>query len=268
LVGYAFGPSALFMTVDGGATWTKQFGGADALETLDNNVIRISDSCGCAPGATYRVQTSDIGSTDWTSVSLPGVNPVGDGVSLTRTGSNAYFEVYQNPAGGSSDAQSTLYSSTNDGKTWSNRGEPCPQTGNPSVAKEVDSSGLTSAPDGSVTVLCVPRGVENASAFTATSTDNGAIFQPSPGVSMGGITAIGSASATVLLAAWTDNTQLFRSTDSGRTWHQVATATKADAAVVFIGFETATVGRWVSNGGATVSTTTDAGLTWTPHTFN
>lgn len=40
-IGYAFGPDALFLTVDGARSWRRLPGGADALETLDDNVIRV-----------------------------------------------------------------------------------------------------------------------------------------------------------------------------------------------------------------------------------
>ena len=74
-IGYAYGPSAFFMTTDGGVTWQRAPGGADALETLDGNVIRVVDQVGggCVPGCDYNVETAPIGSTTrGTSVDLAG----------------------------------------------------------------------------------------------------------------------------------------------------------------------------------------------------
>src|SRR6185437_4991708 len=69
-IGYAYGSTTLLMTIDGGKSWSRQPGGADALETLDGNVIRVSTQC--LPGCPYRVQTAPIGSSSWHSVALPG----------------------------------------------------------------------------------------------------------------------------------------------------------------------------------------------------
>ncbi|HEU5195389.1 MAG TPA: hypothetical protein VFW70_11675, partial [Methylomirabilota bacterium] len=84
-VGYAYGQNALFMTKDGGAHWTRQAGGADALETLSGNVIRVADGGGCPPGCSYQVQTAEVGSGQWQAAPLPGTVS-GDSVVLNRTG--------------------------------------------------------------------------------------------------------------------------------------------------------------------------------------
>lgn len=262
-IGYAFGPSALFMTTDGGTSWQRQPGGADALETLDGNVIRVST--GCLPGCPYRVQTAAIGSPSWHPAGLPGAQAqMNSGVTLARTGRNAFVEIYGHVAGGAQNATSVLYASTDDGATWARNGEPCPQVGSGSAGSEVDSTAMTSAPDGSITVLCRPRGADTAQ-FTATSTDAGATFHPGGVTALGTLPvgALGAASGSVLLVA---DGNMLRSTDGGRSFGRLnAGATPGDA--MWFGFESATVGRAVSEGGRAVWTTRDAGLTWTSYAF-
>ncbi|MEO8888534.1 MAG: hypothetical protein ABI301_06295, partial [Jatrophihabitantaceae bacterium] len=166
-IGYAFGPSTLLMTTDGGASWKAQTGGADALETLDGNVIRVvHQGQGCPPGCVYGVQTAPIGSTAWKPVRLPAATSSGMsvGVSLTRTGSSAYLAVFGHTSGGGSNARTNLYRSTDDGASWTNGGEPCSSVG----GAEVDSTQLTSGADGSVTVLCSRRG-STPGEFTSTA---------------------------------------------------------------------------------------------------
>jgi hypothetical protein len=265
-IGYAFGASALFMTTDGGQHWTRQSGGASALETLDENVIRVSTDC--LPGCPYRVQVAPIGSTSWQAVTLPGVQAgMNSGVSLARTGSRAFIDIYGHTAGGAQNATSVLYSSTNDGATWTRRGEPCPQIGTGAAGNEVDSTAMTSAADGSVTLLCTPRGGSDPQ-FTTTSTDAGATFHHGKTDALGSapVSALGAGSSAVLVVA---NGDTFRSSDSGQRFTRAGAnggTTPGDAK--WFGFESTTVGRAVSEGGRAVWTTRDGGKTWTSYTFS
>jgi photosystem II stability/assembly factor-like uncharacterized protein len=263
-IGYAYGPSALFMTTDGGANWQRQPGGADGLETLDGNVIRVVDQAGggCVPGCDYNVETAAIGGTKWRSVDLPGTYDNGSsvGVALVRTGHRAFVEVFGHVAGGGQDATSLLYTSADDGATWTRRGEPCPQ----SAGREVDSMQVSAGADGSVAVLCSPRG--GGGGFTAISADGTGPFRaggPLPANSAGGL--LGAASARVQLVVSAD--ALYRTQDGGNTWQPIS-AVPLGASPTFIGFESATVGRVVIGTGQTIWTTRDAGLTWTKHTFS
>jgi photosystem II stability/assembly factor-like uncharacterized protein len=264
-IGYAFGPATLFMTTDGGATWTLEPGGADTLETLDGNVIRVSAAC--LPGCPYRVQIAAIGTTSWRSVALPGAQAgMNSGVSLARTGGSAFMEIYGHVSGGAQNATSVLYTSTDDGATWTRRGEPCPQIGGGSAGSEVDSTAMTSAADGSVTLMCSPRG-GNATQFTTTSVDAGKTFRPGGIHALGSapVSALGAASSSVLLVADGDT---FRSTDGGGSFSRLAAhsgSSPGDAA--WIGFESSTAGRAISADGSTIWTTQDAGLTWKAHSF-
>lgn len=264
LVGYAYGPNALFVTLDGGANWRKQDGGADALETRDGTAIRVIDDGGCPPACTYHVETASLGSTKWERGVLPGSYP-GDGVTLVRSGHHAYIQTYGNPAGGAESARSVLFTSADDGATWVNRGEPCPQRGGGPAGTEVDGSAPAAAADASLTVLCTPRGASNGQ-FTATSTDGGVTFGNTGGSLPSPVDSVGAASASVLMAS---ADVLYRSVDRGVTWHPVNGNPGASGAgaVNFLGFENASTGRWVTGNGSTIWTTTDAGATWKPYAF-
>jgi photosystem II stability/assembly factor-like uncharacterized protein len=265
-IGYAYGPSAFFMTTNGGATWTAEPGGADALETLNGTVIRIIDSgTGCPGPCNIGIQVASNGSTSWQSLGLPGGQRNAASVVLTRAGHGAYLLLGQHTSGGAPNQISTLYVSANDGATWAFRGEPCPQ---PAAGVEVDSVDAAAAPDGSLTIACQPRQAGLAGGFTMTSTDGVHSFDTGAGrITRGPVSLVGAASSRVLfLVADT----LYRSTDGGASWTPVRSG---PGAAIFIGFETATTGRVIAqpapghSGSATVWTTTDAGQTWTPYTF-
>lgn len=259
-VGYAYGQNALFMTTDGGANWIRQPGGADALETLSGNVIRVTDAGNCPPGCSFQVLTAPVGSTQWRAARLAG-SPSGDSVLLSRTGDAAYLLIGQHPAGGAASQQPTLLTSSDDGRTWNQRGTPCPQ--DPGRYGEIDGQLLTTAVDGSVTVLCTPRGGTGAQ-FTATSTDGGATFHSGARHALGnaGASALGAASESALLVSADDT---YRSTDGGQSWR--ALGSNGPGRVAWMGFENGSVGRAISADNRTIWTTTDAGQTWQAHPF-
>ena len=91
-------------------------------------------------------------------------------MQLLRQGHAAYAEIFQNVAGGAEDAHATLLTSTDDGRTWTVRADPCGTSG----GQEADSTELAVADDGSLSVLCRSR--SGAAAFVRTSTDHGASF--------------------------------------------------------------------------------------------
>lgn len=256
--GYAFGHSVLYLTLDGGRTWRKQaLAGPLALETLDNNVIAVST--GCLPGCPMTVATSAIAGRDWTTARTiqPGMSP---GVTLTRTGSYAYLAVYGHTSGGASNATTALWVSSDDGATWTDRGEPCPQQGG-----EVDSAFLSTAPDGTVGVICTPRqaGVNWQFAMTSPAGGTGFTTLNRDAFGNGSVTAFAVASARVLLVSGADGT--YRSADGGRTFQRLGANSGSDpGALRWLGFASPTVGHGLSQDGRTVWTTTDAGVTWTP----
>lgn len=255
--GYAFGQRVLYVTQNGGRTWAKQAGGALALETLDNNVIRVSTNC--LPGCPMLIQTSAIGGSAWTTTQTiqPGMSP---GVSLTRTGSYAYLAVFGHTAGGAQNATTALWVSSDNGATWTDRGEPCPQRGG-----EADSSFLSTAPDGTVGVICTPRQAGTNWQFAMTSPAGGTDFTTldPQAFGNGSVAAFAMASAQVLLVSEADGA--YRSTDGGRTFTRLGANSGSDpGALRWLGFASPTVGHGLSQDGRTVWTTTDAGVSWTP----
>ncbi|MEO7288376.1 MAG: hypothetical protein ABI140_15755, partial [Jatrophihabitantaceae bacterium] len=269
LIGYAFGPSALYLTTDGGNSWIKQPGNAYALEIANGTVLRVTDrnsggaNCGIYAGCPFKVQRAEVGSTRWQDESLPAGGPTLVGLSLVRTGHLAVLTTFGHVAGGAQSARSALYLSGDDGSHWSLQPDPCPAQ---SGGNELDTRATTTAADGSISVLCSSR-APGGGQFTMTSTDGGAHFNAAP-ASLGTVTgnALGAASATTLLVSLD---RLYRSTDGGRSWHPVSGPSQAS----YIGFESGSVGRVLgpvaqgSLGSATVWTTRDAGANWTSHTF-
>jgi photosystem II stability/assembly factor-like uncharacterized protein len=266
-IGYAYGSTALYLTTDGGATWSTQPGQADAIEVSNGTALRIShDTQGCPPGCTYQVSTAAVGTTDWHPVDVPGSPLVGNGVQLLRTGHHAYAEIYRNPAGGASNAQATLLTSTDDGQHWAVRADPCGGAGD----QEADSTQLAVADDGSLTALCRLR-VGGTTSFVVTSSDGGATFGAHHPAPADGAYAVGAADAsTPLLAVATGNTtKLYRGTGAGASWTVVATvpaAAPTDGSLAVIGFEDARTGRFAPGTNAFLSTA-DAGQTWVAYTF-
>jgi photosystem II stability/assembly factor-like uncharacterized protein len=262
-VGYLFGGGAaggsraLLTTADGGRTWHRRSGGADALESLAGTVIRVGDSGGCPPGCRYRIQTAPVGGSVWRTVTLPGAAGIGDGAELVRTGASAYLLVLGNPAGGAEDERSVLWSSADGGARWTRRGEPCPQSG----GREVDSSLLTSAPDGSVTVLCTVRG-GRAGPFTATTTNGGASFRAGSRTALGAapVSALATASARVVLVSSDDT---YRSTDGGLHFARLAAGGgSSPGPLAGLGFASSTVGHAISVDRRSIWVTADGGRRW------
>ena len=254
-IGYAFGSAALFMTTDGGRTWTSQAGGAEALETLDGNVIRVTTTC--VPGCPYWVQTAPIGKPTWRTVATIH-GGMSSGVALSRIGPDAYLAVFGHTAGGADSATTALWVSRDNGMTWTDRGEPCLQE--PVQGGEVDSSAVATAVDGSVSLLCVPRTAGDHQAIS-TATGPGKAFRQSGLQALGPASAFAAASEHVLLVA---SDLLYRSADGGASFAPVP---DGPGQVRWLGFESATLGRALSDDGRTIWTTRDAGANWTAYTF-
>jgi photosystem II stability/assembly factor-like uncharacterized protein len=257
--GYAFGPTALFMTTDGGRNWTRQPGGAQFLETLDSNVVRVvADSpSGCPGPCNVRVQTAAIGSTSWTTAQLRPGGVSASSLAFSRGGSDAYVLAEANPAGGASNETSTLYRSTDDGRTWKAAGEPCPQL----QSAEVDSTAIAAAPGGRAAVLCRTRQAPQRY-FVATSTDHGATFAGQPGTTPPATAEQLTGDPTTVLV--TAGSGLSRSPDGGNTWQRVPGVT---GQITFVGFESDQVGRAVGDSGRAIWTTRDGGVTWSKVAF-
>jgi hypothetical protein len=270
-IGYAFGPTTLEMTTDGGLHWAEQSGGALFLETLKQNVIRVTSShTGCPGPCDIRVQTAGLGSSSWTTQLGP-LNTAGD-VQFARGGDDAYLLLTGHVAGGGENAPSTLYRSADDGASWQQGGEPCPQ-----LDREDDSSAIAAGANGGVAVLCTPHG-QVSHQFVATSTDHGANFSAQLGrIPYPAEQLVGDPS-TVLLAT---GVAAERSTDAGRSWAPVPGPIDRPS---FVGFESVDVGRIVAQKpspgshrynigtlpqtGTVIWTTRDGGQSWTKVQFH
>jgi hypothetical protein len=266
-IGYAYGPDALFMTTDAAATWQRMAGGAAALETLNGDVVRVLPvPAGCGqPGCTYAVQTAAIGSASWHPASLRNATTSGmsTGVQLSRTASVAVLAVFGHPAGGASSAVSAVYTSTNNGVSWFNRGEPCQGSATGGGQPENDTIAVATAPDHSITLLCQRRG--DGSESTISSTDAGATWGPSVAGSVKYASGIAATSAHNLVVV--ADHSIWHSVDGGASWQNVFSAGGLPTLVV-IGFETQTTGRILQlpsvEGAGAILTTHDAGASWTP----
>ncbi|HTZ42767.1 MAG TPA: hypothetical protein VMB79_02815 [Jatrophihabitans sp.] len=254
LIGYAYGSDAFYLTTNGGTSWARQPGFAYALEVTGGSVLRVTaQAANCAPGCQFQVQRAAVGGTSWQDVRLPG-EPRQVGVDLAVNGGSVALASYANPAGGASNASAVLFTSRDGGLSWRTVGEPCPRRG----GTEYDTGSVTVAADGSVSVLCRPRGQGSAVTLTAPDGAHFSAGQPLPDPAVGGLVAATSASGLFVLTA----DRLYRSTDGGRHWSAVAGGPAGGSA---IGFESATVGRVA--GGNQVWTTTDGGRSWHRHVF-
>jgi photosystem II stability/assembly factor-like uncharacterized protein len=264
-IGYLYAPSVLYLTTDGGLTWTKQPGGAYALDLANGTALRVtSSSPGCppGPGCVYDISSAPIGTADWRAVKVG----AGGGVraDVQRVGHRAVAMVYINLAGGAISSD-VLLTSGDDGRTWTTRPDPC-ETG--------DYAGdmTVMAPDGATAMLCYARRGSGPSRVI-TSTDGGVTFgtpYPAPGF----VTALGASSARTLFVSVLVSSEhrLYRSGDGGASWALVATAPDLvqdgvgpSSRIVFP--RDASTGWWLP-GHATLFTTTDTGRTWTPATVS
>jgi len=244
-VGYVFGPNAFYLTTDGGETWQSEPGNALGLELAGSKVVRLSTPQPyCAPGCKYEIQRADVGSTSWQTVTLP-AGGQSDNASLSASGNNVVLMTNGNPAGGASNAQSVVFSSTDAGATWSKLGEPCPQ-----ASSEIDSTALSVAGNGSIAVLCRAR--MGGAMSLAVSTGPGAPFTT--------VAAIPESDASVVTAA-NSSTVLVGGTHLYRWDGSTLTAVAGPSAIEFAGFESDQVGRVLANNG--IWMTSDGGRNWT-----
>jgi hypothetical protein len=273
-VGYLFGP-ALFQTSDGGRSWHRVPGRpVEALEPSAGTVARIVyDHTGCPGPCDRTVQETTAGPAAWhTVLRIPAAAAAGGvAAQLVRQGTSVlYVLLYGHVAGGAGQAHTVILRSTDGGTTWQRRADPCGGTG----LDEHDTSGLAAAPGGFAVVLCPPRSGAGTT-FVRTSADNGSSWgppRPVPGGTRDYLSLIAAASAAHLVLATGGATgqgpsgyELLASGDGGLHWSTAVSGTaRLDSrapGATFLGFEDATVGRWIS-GPRTIWTTSDAGQHW------
>ncbi|HEY3844742.1 MAG TPA: hypothetical protein VGL48_15935 [Acidimicrobiales bacterium] len=267
LDGYAYDPS-LFVTSDGGETWTEENGpSVAALEPAGSTVMRIAyTQSGCPGPCDLTVEEAPAGGTNWNVLSRPFQ---GDAVQLVRRGvDDAYVVAFENPAGGADDEHAKLMLSHDGGASWSARADPCGDVG----GDEYDAAAIAAASPSVLAVLCRDR-VGSQASYVDLSTDGGGDFTARPALpGPDTAAALAAISATDLLVGTVGgmNPQsgrfaLFSSNDGGAHWQQVAAETGPidpdNPAQPFLGFETASVGRWIGDP-SDLWETTDGGNTW------
>jgi photosystem II stability/assembly factor-like uncharacterized protein len=238
-VGYAFGPNALFMTSDGGGTWTRQNGlGALALESANGKVMRVFTSRG-----QLKVATADNGSPNWHDQVLGSAAGLGGHVQLTLNYEPKDPRAYLL-------AGSTVYRSDDNGASWHPVVRPCAVNG---------IRAISAGPADRVAVLCH----DPVGSFPELSTTAGDGWTPKPWVVPAGMGKlfVGDAQGTLAVGG---RSGLATSTDGGRSWKPSKAIPEG---VGFLGFENAKVGRAVSADGRTIWTTSNGGRSWSSTVF-
>jgi hypothetical protein len=258
-IGYLFGQRWLYTTTDGGLNWVRQAGGADALEPLDGTVIRlVSDHGGCPGPCNLRVELAPLGSGDWTTVRLARHEIEVGAVQLVRTGHSAYVETLTGPAG--SLYRVRLYVSPDDGRSWTERADPCRSSGAAAAGIDEASHQMATAADGSLSILCGGGGTNAERQVIITSTDGGASFTAGRRFQLGITGVVGElATPAAGIALVADGDGLYRSTN-GRSWSRVLIDRSNGSGGCAFG--PAGAGHCISNDRRTIWTTTDSGLTW------
>jgi photosystem II stability/assembly factor-like uncharacterized protein len=178
-------------------------------------------------------------------------------VQFARSKTDAYLLMTANPAGGASRETSTLFRSTDAGRTWSSVGEPCPQS-----SGESDSVAVAAGADSVVSVLCMHRLGTHYAQLLTSSTAAGSFLAQGAIVSFQAPALLAGDPNTVLIAA--DERAALRSTDGGASWQRLPQLPRG---ITFVGFENSQVGRVVAQHGRSIWTTRDGGRTWTPVYF-
>jgi hypothetical protein len=250
--GYAFSSSRLDMTTNG-TDWVQQPGGALALETLDNDVIRVGQrNASCSGLCADVVETAAVGSAKWTPSKLAPIKA--HAVELQRTPGHAFLLFRDTGASKPGRPASALFSSDDNGIVWRPRGDVC----------------TTLGPDYSATSIAV--GADGATLHVLCRSVHGrwAIFTGGrratlpPGAGRYPLVELGAVDAKTLFVV---ADRLYRSADGGQTWHAVLRySPNSDLGAPE--FEDADVGRWFTDGGRVMWTTTDSGNTWRGVSFS
>jgi photosystem II stability/assembly factor-like uncharacterized protein len=279
-IGYLWGPS-LVMTTDGGQTWhPQQSANVEALEPSGGSVYRVEyDHTGCPGPCNRSVWAASAGSSSWHQLYiLPPPPSHGDRAGLAVVGGQTiYVSVFGGLAAGAGTQEAAIYRSLNGGAAWTTLSDPCLHgsgAGATNIAQDV-----AAAPNGFVSALCAPRSSNPASQAVVTSTDSGSSWGPlhplpGPASILQRIAAADASHLAVATGPVAGNGpityELYDSTDGGIHWSQAVadkeTLTTGAPETAYLGFESATTGRWAQTGDA-IWTTTDGGAHWVRHAF-
>lgn len=278
--GYLWGILWFYATTDGGRSWTNERtfgpsaippggtadtntipGGASSVVVSGTHVLRTFPSGGGSSGVPAILQTSTVGSPEWTTITLPNSRtvyaPVPVEGPLVVAPALGFLFVAASKVYGSTDV---AYASP-DGFRWTRAPLPC--------GAAVPTS-VTGGPTGIITALC--GGVSGGSSTLRTSIDGGASYGPAQLAS--GITAAVALSPDLIIATANPSiggTQLLERLDG----HGATLPGRQPANVVQAGqypppptpeFVTPEFG-YLLDGGSTVLVTTDAGASWSTKTF-
>jgi hypothetical protein len=278
-VGYLWSDSSVYLTVDGGGTWSAQPGGALRLVIARGVVVRqMREPCGeCG---TVHYQVAPVGSNAWRELAVPNRTDIESELFAGRDAfylvespfSNAVLnlttgQIVSRKASGSVD-QLTLYRSTDAARTWERMTTvPLPYIVN----------GLSAALDDSL--LFVRYDAPQSPIGMSTSTDGGRTFGPyrdfpRPNLALPTVRAISADRTLAIFPAVSgvgnhNTTALsYLSTDAGRTWHLVQRENGVDSVTeVGMGFSSVTNGFRLAADQRSAWLTTDGGQTWIRHAF-
>lgn len=267
--GYLFGPD-LYTTSDGGRTWHRQAGRPTvALVRVAPGVVwRLTyTNLGCPGPCGLSLLQQIVASATWTTVRAP-FDGGGTGIvpQLVSTDSaRVLIAFYRNIAGGMT-SHAAFYITTNLGRSWSIRADPCGGTGR----TENDALDASAAGPNLVVVECMAKAVPNTG-FILVSRDGGKSFGPRRPIPQSALMVAAVCAKTIVLASGGfgggPNTYIVdTSTNGGLSWPTVVrdqeTLTRSAPGESYLGFVTSTVGHWIGFGNK-LWTTTDAGLHWT-----
>ena len=270
--GYLFGPD-LYVTTDGGRTWHRQAGRPTLalVRVAPGMVWRLTYTHGGCPGPCgLSLLQQRAGASTWTTVRSPfdGID-IGVTPQLVSTDSaRVIVAIYRNIAGGVM-SHAAFYITTNLGRSWSIRADPCGGT----FRTEKDAVSTSAAGPNLVVVECMAKGDSNTG-FVMVSHDGGKSFgprRPIPPSLFGAMVAAASASTIVLASGNINGGGAFTylvetSTNDGMTWRTVLrdpeNLTGSAAGGSYLAFISPTVGHWIGYGNR-LWTTTDGGEHWT-----